>query len=66
VVEIVDSNTFWERMCDRRFVRTSRLSGRIGQSVYVTLQAPEDVEGLIDRHMKAIARILNGEPIHQS
>jgi translation initiation factor IF-1 len=60
VVEIVDSNTFWERMCDHRFVRTSRLSGRIGQSVYVTLQAPEDVDGLIEGQMRVIARILNG------
>lgn len=60
MVEIVDSNTFWQRMCDRRFVRTSRLSGRIGQSVYVTLQAPEDVDGLIEGQMRVIARILNG------
>ena len=47
-VEIVSTEKFWRLMCTEEFARLSRLSGvRLGV-VYMTLEAPEDVDGFID------------------
>lgn len=41
---IVSTKEFWSLMCHPWFMRTSYLSGRIGQHIYITLEAPEDTD----------------------
>jgi len=41
-METVSTKRFWELMGDFRFVRMSRLTGKIGDKEYLTLSPPED------------------------
>jgi hypothetical protein len=45
---MVSTEAFWGKMCDLRFRRLSRLSGAVGVTVFVTLEAPEDVPGFLE------------------
>lgn len=56
--EIVSVEEFWEMMCKPGFIRTGRLCGRIGETVYLTFEAPEEIHGFIEQHMPDVGRLL--------
>lgn len=46
-VRMVSTREFWNVLCIASAFRTSRLSAAVGNVLYVTLEAPEDVPGFI-------------------
>lgn len=55
---IVSTGEFWQKMGDPRFIRLDKLSGRIGDDIFVTLEAPEDVPGFMEGVVAGIRRKL--------
>jgi hypothetical protein len=51
---IVSAAQFWLLMCNAGFIRLSRLSGVMAGLIYVTLEAPEDQPGWLERVQQGI------------
>lgn len=56
--EIVSPYVFWEKMKSFRFFRISELQGAIGDTLFITTDAPEDVDGLIGGAIASIRESL--------
>ena len=50
----VTTNEFWEKMCDREFVRVDINTGKIAGDYFYTETPPEQVDGFIENKMSEL------------
>ncbi len=56
--QFVDTDSFWELMCDLRFVRLSIHTGKIEDLFYFVPIPPEQAEGFMEGIRQSIVRDL--------
>lgn len=62
-VQFLGTSEFWERMCDARFRRISLHQGAIGDQIFLTDVAPEEVEGFIESKLDTVLENLGLKPL---
>ena len=63
MLAIVNTQTFWQRMKDTRFVRLSFMTGKIENDIYLCTNPPEKVEGYLKERLQECIDQLMGESL---
>lgn len=56
---IETTERFWQLMCSPSAIRLSRLSLAVRGEIYVTLEAPEDVPGFMEKKIADVSILID-------